>query len=150
MHITFASFKDAVLVIGSLVSAITVITGAALYFAKPIRKKAVKWVKTIAQTDELDKTVRSIRKTQEEFQLLVTEYREPLEHLKGAQLCLLRNEITKVYFFYLGPQRIPAYEKQNVIRMNEAYIRLGGNSYVAHIVSEMLAWPVISESRAGT
>lgn len=148
MHITFASFKDAAVLLGSLVSALTVIAGAVLALIRPMRKKAAGWVKTAAQTEQLSEAVRSLRQAQEEFRILMAGQNEPLEQLKRAQLCLLRNEITKVYFFYLSMQELPAYERQNMIRMNEAYIQLEGNSYVSLIVSDMLSWPV-TDSGAG-
>ena len=63
-------------------------------------------------------------------------------HLE-SQLCLLRHQITEIYYKYLGNKEIPAHTKQDLCYLYEQYEKLGGNSYVKQIYLEMQNWKEI-------
>ena len=63
-------------------------------------------------------------------------------HLE-SQLCLLRHEITEIYYKYLENKEIPAHTKQDLCYLYEQYEKLGGNSYVKQIYLEMQNWKEI-------
>lgn len=61
-----------------------------------------------------------------------------------AQLAMLRNDITNIYYKYLPTKTLPVYVRENLVYLNTAYVELGGNSYVCTIVKDMLTWDVSS------
>lgn len=63
-------------------------------------------------------------------------------HLE-SQLCLLRHQITEIYYKYLENKEIPAHTKQDLCYLYEQYEKLGGNSYVKQIYLEMQNWEEI-------
>ena len=63
-------------------------------------------------------------------------------HLE-SQLCLLRHQITEIYYKYLENKEIPAHTKQDLCYLYEQYEKLGGNSYVKQIYLEMQSWEEI-------
>ena len=63
-------------------------------------------------------------------------------HLE-SQLCLLRHQITEIYYKYLENKEIPAHTKQDLCYLYEQYDKLGGNSYVKQIYLEMQNWKEI-------
>jgi hypothetical protein len=63
-----------------------------------------------------------------------------------AQLALLRNEITAIYYEHLPQKVLPAYVRRNLIMLNEAYVEVGGNCYVAVIFKDMMGWEVSSKA----
>lgn len=64
-------------------------------------------------------------------------------HLE-SQLCLLRHQITSIYYQYLEEKKIPAHTKESVLMMYNQYEKLGGNSYVHTIVEEIKSWETIN------
>lgn len=63
-------------------------------------------------------------------------------HLE-SQLCLLRHQITEIYYKYLENKEIPVHTKQDLCYLYEQYEKLGGNSYVKQIYLEMQNWKEI-------
>ena len=63
-------------------------------------------------------------------------------HLE-SQLCLLRHQITEIYYKYLENKEIPAHTKQDLCYLYEQYEKLGGNSYIKQIYLEMQNWKEI-------
>lgn len=61
-----------------------------------------------------------------------------------AQLAMLRNDITSIYYKYLPTKTLPTYVRENLILLHEAYTESGGNSYVCTIYKDMLKWDVSS------
>lgn len=59
-----------------------------------------------------------------------------------ALKCLLRSAITSKYYVYNELGSIPLYEKENLNYMNEQYIKMGGNSYIAKIMEEINKLPI--------
>jgi ribosomal protein L10 len=60
-----------------------------------------------------------------------------------AQLAMLRNNITEIYYEYLESESLPVYIKENLVLLNNAYVESGGNAYIQSIVKDMLTWEVL-------
>lgn len=64
--------------------------------------------------------------------------------IKEGLKCLLRNEITLVYYKNNEKCELRQYEYENVCRLYKAYKRLKGNSFVDKIFDEMEnLWKVV-------
>jgi hypothetical protein len=59
---------------------------------------------------------------------------------KDGQLCLLRNELLKIYYKYKETEELPQYEAQNFIMMYEAYKARGGNSFIDEVHGHVIKW----------
>lgn len=68
---------------------------------------------------------------------------ERLDSHLESQLCILRHQITGIYYKYLENKKIPAHTKQDLCYLYEQYEKLGGNSYVKQIYLEMQNWEEI-------
>lgn len=68
---------------------------------------------------------------------------ERLDSHLESQLCLLRHQITEIYYKYLENKEIPTHTKQDLCYLYEQYEKLGGNSYVKQIYLEMQNWKEI-------
>lgn len=62
--------------------------------------------------------------------------------VREGQKCLLRTEITRLYYRHLAEQSLRQYEYENLCQCYMAYKALGGNSFVEHIYKEMQDWTV--------
>jgi hypothetical protein len=59
---------------------------------------------------------------------------------KNGQLCLLRNEMLKIYYKHKETEELPQYEAQNFIMMYEAYKARGGNSFIDEVHDHVIKW----------
>jgi hypothetical protein len=59
---------------------------------------------------------------------------------KDGQLCLLRNELLKIYYKYKETEELPQYEAQNFVMMYEAYKARGGNSFIDEVHDHVIKW----------
>ena len=73
----------------------------------------------------------------------VKDINDRLDSHLESQLCLLRHQITEIYYKYLENKEIPAHTKQDLCYLYEQYEKLGGNSYVKQIYLEMQNWKEI-------
>ena len=73
---------------------------------------------------------------------LVTVYKLYIEwkQAKDGQLCLLRNELLKIYYKHKDTEELPQYEAQNFIMMYEAYKARGGNSFIDEVHDHVIKW----------
>lgn len=67
-----------------------------------------------------------------------------LRDIRDGQRCLLRNEMTKIYYRHREERKIRQFEYENFDFLYKAYKRLKGNSFVDHIRKEIEEWEVIS------
>lgn len=67
-----------------------------------------------------------------------------LRDIRDGQRCLLRNEMTKIYYRHREERKIRQFEYENFDFLYKAYKRLKGNSFVDHIRKEVEEWEVIS------
>ena len=63
---------------------------------------------------------------------------------REGQKCLLRSEITRLYYRHAESQTLRQYEYENLCQCYKAYKALGGNSFVEHIYKEMQEWDVVT------
>lgn len=59
---------------------------------------------------------------------------------KTGQLCLLRNELLKIYYKYKEKEELPQYEAQNFKLMYDAYKARGGNSFIDEVHKHVIQW----------
>lgn len=79
--------------------------------------------------------------------LLVKPIRQKLFDDKAARegdLCLLRAEMTRLYYRHQAEKQLRQYEYENLCLCYKAYKAQGGNSFVDHIFEEMQDWTVVS------
>ena len=69
-------------------------------------------------------------------------YRTKDEVQQEALKCLLRSTITSKYYVYSQLGEIPYYEKENINYLFKQYQKMGGNSYVETIVTEINSLPI--------
>lgn len=78
--------------------------------------------------------------TKDDFQII----KENLEKTKDTQICVLRHEITDLYYLYKDKKQIPTHAKMDWISLYNEYTKKGGNSYIATITEKMYEWEEIS------
>ena len=59
---------------------------------------------------------------------------------KNGQLCLLRNELLKIYYKYKDAEALPQYEAQNFTLMYDSYKARGGNSFIDEVHKHVIKW----------
>lgn len=77
--------------------------------------------------------------------LLIKPLREwvmGMEDVREGQRCLLRSQIVRIYYSNLDTQTMKQYEYEHMTACYKAYKRLGGNSFIDHIYSEMETWTI--------
>lgn len=133
--------KDIAAVVGLVLSSISLLT----VICKPLRNVIINFVTHQSGKTELQQQIEVIRRMLEEH--LETDKQKQVQAAldQEALLCILRNSITKIYYDYLPHKQIPAHEYKNMIFLAEAYIKLGGNSYVSTIVENMKDWDVLPD-----
>lgn len=63
---------------------------------------------------------------------------------KAGQLCLLRNEMLKIYYKHRDSKTIRQYEAENFVKMYEAYKARGGNSFIDEVYDIVTTWKLES------
>ena len=71
------------------------------------------------------------------------QIRKDIKSIELAQLDLMRNEITKVYYKRQNVKELYQYERESLDKLYEGYHAGGGNSFVEDIYSEMRHWRVV-------
>lgn len=66
------------------------------------------------------------------------------KEIKEGQKCLLRAEMLRVYYKNRQEDKIRQYEYENFVLCYKAYKKLGGNSFIDHIKSEIDTWEVLT------
>lgn len=59
---------------------------------------------------------------------------------RDGQLCILRNEMLKIYHKYKDREELPQYEAQNFTMMYSAYKSMGGNSFIDEVRNHVIEW----------
>lgn len=59
-----------------------------------------------------------------------------------ALKCLLRSNITKIYYNYTSLGEIPIFERENVAYLYAQYKAMKGNSYIDDLYPKIMALPV--------
>ena len=63
--------------------------------------------------------------------------------LINGMRCLLRSEMLRTYYHNKDREKIRQYEKENFIKLYDAYTALEGNSFIKDIHDEIKTWKVI-------
>lgn len=63
--------------------------------------------------------------------------------LEGMR-CQLRTELLRTYYRHKDQKQIRQYEMENFVHNFNAYIALGGNSFIQEIRQEVMRWEVVS------
>ena len=132
--------------IGGVCGAIATIIALLTLICKPLRSKFAKWVNKTANTDEfnkkfddinakLDNLAELVEKTIEQNDKLQEELNKQSEALKAS----LRNSILKTYYCCQKQGYITTYQLQNVTELYNNYKNLRGNSFVSHLVEDVLS-----------
>ena len=143
------------IIAGGAGSLITIITFCTLVF-KPLRERFIKWIRKIMNREEIDKEIVSVNdkfnkeisginekidkltelveKTVVQNDNLQSEMSKQSEALKAS----LRNSILKIYYDCKTKGYITTFQLQNVTELFENYKALGGNSFISHLMDEIL------------
>lgn len=73
----------------------------------------------------------------------VREWIMGTKEIRDGQKCLLRSEMTRIYYRHVKDRQLHEYEFRNLVQCYDAYKALGGNSFVDRIYAEMQEWDII-------
>lgn len=130
--------KNVSVVIGCALSSITLITLA----IKPFREKFIEWAELKSNTCELEDKIDKISDLLKSHIENDDVKMRIIEMQSEATLCILRDRITTMYYTYMEIGSIPAYVRENLVRLYGSYHAMHGNSYVDIIYEEMLELPI--------
>jgi hypothetical protein len=149
----FGEFDVLLAVVGlyKYIGYVAVIGGAVFAVSKRVRLFIISKVRGWAKVDE--QALRDDRLEQLYTDLkaeIMNDLKEVLERqalIIKQQECittcnqdLLRSNINHMYFKYEASQKIPIFEKENLIKMYGSYKTIGGNSYIDHLYEIMMSW----------
>ena len=69
---------------------------------------------------------------------------KPLRHVREGQKCLLRTEITRLYYRHADKGSLRQHEYENLEHCYKAYKALRGNSFIDRIYKEMQEWDIVN------
>ena len=84
-------------------------------------------------------TILTARDTKKE----VKKVSDAQKLMAAAQLDLMRNEITKLYYRRQNVRQLYQYERESLDKMYAGYHGGGGNTFVDDIYAEMRCWMVV-------
>lgn len=109
-----------------------------------IRKKIIESFLQDQKVDNIEKELKEVKEILKSQQLEKEELRTELELSREADICLVRDRITHIYFKNLKTKTIKAYELENLTKLYSLYNKLGGNSYVQQIYTTITTdWEVV-------
>lgn len=82
------------------------------------------------------------KKENKEIKELLESINKKIDSNKEGTLACLRHEITELYYDCSSKQAISLNTKKDLISLYEAYIALGGNSYVKELWKELENIPI--------
>lgn len=125
-------------IVGLVLSCITLIT----LCCKPIRKRLMEWIRHTSKTDETTQLMQEFKSLLQSHISLDEKKQAKIDLISEAILDLLRDDITRIYFQYIGKKELPAYEKQNLVTLFEQYKKMGGNAYIHNVYNELMELPL--------
>jgi len=123
------------LYIGSILGALTAIIGFFTLVSKNFRAWIKHIIKKSIKDDEQDIMIKEMHKN---IQDLVKENK----YNRKANIATIRDRITHLYYKYYTTGELPEFERENIIKQYEAYINLGGNSYITKLYGELMTLKV--------
>mgnify|MGYP006903479942 FL=1 len=124
------SFVAILLSISGVCGAIMTIAG----FITFVLKKPKEMIKSIAAEAQKEEN--------KEIKELLESINEKIDSNKEGTLACLRHEITELYYECSSKQAISLNTKKDLIGLYEAYIALGGNSYIKELWKELENIPI--------
>ncbi len=131
-----------ILWLSSMVGAVTAIVAAVLGVSKSARRAVGKMVRRDAGADEIRTELARINGELVTMHQAIDKIEQENVLQRDAHLAQLRDRITEIYYKHLDDKKLAAYEKEDLLKMYDAYDRWRGNSYVHAIVQEMLHWDI--------
>lgn len=129
--------KDIVGIVGSI-AGLFVTFGVILCTTIPaIRNKIKNSILEDQKVDNIEKQLEEVVALLEKQQREDETLRADLQLQREADLCLVRDRITHIYYKNLKSKTIKTYELENLSKLFTLYQKLGGNSYVQDIVRIM-------------
>lgn len=125
-------------IVGLVLSCITLIT----LCCKPIRRRLMEWIRQTSKTDETTQLMQEFKSLLQSHISLDEKKQAKIDLISEAILDLLRDDITRIYFQYIGKGELPAYEKQNLVTLFERYKKMGGNAYIHNVYDELMELPL--------
>ncbi len=123
--------------VASMIGSVTAIAGAVFGFSKRAREWFKNTVRRNTDADDMKNEIECLRESVGE---LIELQKSTNKDQQLALQAMLRHEITDIYYNHLEDKKLAAYEKEDLIKMAEAYEKNHGNSYVQTIVKEMKGW----------
>lgn len=117
-------FKVAGVIISAIVGAITL-----------LKIVSGRYEKRLAQIIE-----ETTKKQFEEVQKELEKIHEANKRSEETDVCLLRHDITSIYYDYREAAKIPDKKKSDLCSLYSNYTSRGGNSYIHSIYDEMMGW----------
>ena len=133
---------EAIKYVGGAASAVIAIATCLALVVKPVRNRLIRAVRNTSGTEELAGTLKLVNESLRESAKSDEAQQRVLDIQSSALCCILRNTITHIYYKYSPIKQLPGHEKENLINLFSVYEALGGNTYVAELYKEMLAWPI--------
>lgn len=108
-----------------------------VYIFKPLKNKYIAWTNKTVGTEEQNIALKSI---EEKLDIIIKKQEKDEERLnchEQIHLCTLKNRITNIYYKYIDAEKLPDYEKMNLIEQYKLYHFLNGNSFIDSEVFEL-------------
>lgn len=142
------AIMELIKLIGGALGSILTVSAVLTLLVKPIREKFAKWINKTANTQEfenkfsdinnkIDNLTTLVEKSIEQNNELQSEMIKQSEALKAS----LRNSILKIYYDCKAKGYITTFQLQNVTELYNNYRNLKGNSFVCHLVNDILLNP---------
>ena len=134
-----------IIAIASSVLSLIVTLGVVICTTIPgIRKKIVDSVLKDQKVDNIADELREVKEILKAQQEERKDLQKELELSKEADICLVRDRITRIYYKNMNKKTIKAYDMENLTQLFELYEKLGGNHYVQTIYKTITEnWEVI-------
>lgn len=124
--------------IGGALGTLLTVSAVVTLLVKPVREKFAKWVRKTSDsddiTDKIDNLTGLVEKSIEQNNKLQVEMSKQSEALKAS----LRNSILKIYYDCKAKGYITTFQLQNVTELFNNYKNLSGNSFICHLVNDIL------------
>lgn len=122
---------------------------------KPLRNKFTNWIlksaqtnKIVARLDDIDKNLVDVKddvsKVKKQLETHIGSNDVELARSNKAHMYILRGQIREIYARNYQHKEFTLREQRDMYEFFEAYLALGGNSYVVGMVDEMKQWKVKS------
>lgn len=139
--------------IGGGISSVLLIVGFIVTTVKPIRARFAAWVTKQAKTtdlisrlDSIDSNIKTVNDEVSHISSNLTahiaENTVDIKNANRAQMMSVRCQIRDIYVHNLPKKSLSIREQRDIHDLYDAYLALGGNSYIHTMVEEMKDWHI--------